>query len=362
MQSLKQPSARLLTPCGRGAVATIVLEGDSVRLTAVDRLFTAANGRAIGSQRLRRLAFGRWGTDEPFEDLVICRIAEREIEIHCHGGKTCVQRILSDLRSLGFETADEPPSLAADLSAAVCHARTLRTAGLLLKQQRAWSEFVDSIASMESCDEIAEAAREALKWAEFGRHLTEPWQIAIVGPPNVGKSTLLNALLGFERAIVFDQPGTTRDVVSARTVFGGWPVQISDTAGIRDTDDPIESTGVRAAQVRGESADLRLEVTDLSDAASAPVRFAGRTLYVGNKVDKAFGSGAGVDISVSATAGQGIEDLIERICQVLVPDIPPAGQCVPVTETQRLRLAALLEACGVGDLRAVTALVRDLPS
>ena len=77
--------------------------------------------------------------------------------------------------------------------------------------------------------------REWLAWEDFGLHLTRPWNVVLAGRPNVGKSSLINALLGYTRSIVFDQPGTTRDVVTAATAIDGWPIELSDTAGLRES-------------------------------------------------------------------------------------------------------------------------------
>jgi tRNA modification GTPase len=88
--------------------------------------------------------------------------------------------------------------------------------------------------------------------------------VVIAGPPNVGKSSLINALLGYQRAIVFDQPGTTRDVLTATTAIDGWPVELADTAGIREGDDAIETEGVARALAEIRAADLVVEVWDAS--------------------------------------------------------------------------------------------------
>ena len=81
-----------------------------------------------------------------------------------------------------------------------------------------------------------------------GRHLLTPFDVVLAGPANVGKSSLINALVGYNRAIVYDAPGTTRDVITAETAIDGWPVTLSDTAGLRDSDDPLEMAGVQTAQ------------------------------------------------------------------------------------------------------------------
>src|SRR4029077_12681237 len=89
-----------------------------------------------------------------------------------------------------------------------------------------------------------------------GLHLVTGWKIALAGRPNVGKSRLLNALAGFDRAIVDPSPGTTRDIVTVRTALDGWPVELADTAGLRVSDDPVEASGIERAQDRQERADV----------------------------------------------------------------------------------------------------------
>src|SRR6202008_4270019 len=107
--------------------------------------------------------------------------------------------------------------------------------------------------------------------ADMGRHLDDAhrgerirdgFRIAIIGPPNAGKSSLLNALAQRQAAIVSDIPGTTRDVVEVRLVLAGYPVWIADTAGLREAADAIEAEGVRRALARAEEADLRLVVAE----------------------------------------------------------------------------------------------------
>lgn len=328
------PRARLVTPRGRGAVATIEVHGSATDFERLDDLFAAASGKKLAEQPLGRIAFGVWGAAEPQEELVIVRAAATLLEVHCHGGDACVNRILDDLSRVGFRS--EPgilhspkDRLEAAMDEAITRVVTLKTASLLLKQQRLWRELLDR-------DEgPTESERAAIShWTSFGLHLTEPWQVVIVGEPNVGKSTLLNALLGFERSIVFDQPGTTRDVVSAQTVFDGWPVVLSDTAGLRESRDAIETSGIQFARSRGAEADLCLVLSDLTGQNSTPIGLAdGPSIRVGNKVDRISGGKipAGIEIAVSAQTGENVEALIDLIVRALVPALPAPNQCVPVS-------------------------------
>lgn len=268
----------------------------------------------------------------------MCRLHDHAAEIHCHGGDACVQRILSDLRNAGFAKAH---IAARPLDQALTLAPTLRTAQLLLRQRRLWADAGMWLRTASSTNEVREFAAAVLEWTEFGLHLTEPWQVVILGPPNAGKSTLINTILGYERSIVFNEPGTTRDVVSARTVIDGWPILVSDTAGLRTTADEIEAEGVAFAANTAAEADLCLIVDDLTDRAElACVPPVSRKLRVGTKIDLAQPNGVH-DVCVSALTGEGMEQLLSDIGQSLVPDEPPSEQCVPVSQSHAERLIAL---------------------
>ena len=89
---------------------------------------------------------------------------------------------------------------------------------------------------------------QVIQGANFGIHLTRPWSVVVCGKPNVGKSSLMNAIVGFNRAIVHAQPGTTCDVVTQTTAVEGWPIELKDTAGLRNAENPIEAIGVRLSR------------------------------------------------------------------------------------------------------------------
>ena len=149
----------------------------------------------------------------------------------------------------------------------------------------------------ELAAEIAGAAR--------GEALREGLRIAILGAPNAGKSSLLNALAGREAAIVSPQAGTTRDVVEARAVIAGVPVVLADTAGLRETADAIEAEGVRRARAQGQSAELVLAVfaaDAVPDAETLALLEAG-ALAVVNKADLAAPALAGIVVSARTGAG-----------------------------------------------------------
>jgi len=134
-------------------------------------------------------------------------------------------------------------------------------------------------------DEIA----EALAGAARGERLRDGLVVAIAGPPNVGKSTLLNRIARREAAIVSPMPGTTRDVIEVHLDLDGYPVTLLDTAGIRDSDDPVEQEGVRRAQQRASEADLVLWVHDATDGPAqgetSPFSGAVTKWVVRNKID-----------------------------------------------------------------------------
>ncbi len=153
-----------------------------------------------------------------------------------------------------------------------------------------------------------------------GERLREGLSIAIIGPPNAGKSSLLNLLARREAAIVSETAGTTRDVIEVHLDLGGWPVVLADTAGLRESADAIEQEGVRRARARAAAADLRLLVLDATGdwqserraVVEATGRWTERDIVVVNKVDLAPVDDARV-VALSATSGAGLPDLLARL-------------------------------------------------
>jgi tRNA modification GTPase len=190
--------------------------------------------------------------------------------------------------------------------------------------------------------------------APLGLHLDTPWQVVISGAPNVGKSTLINALVGYGRAIVAAEPGTTRDVVSAATAIDGWPIELSDTAGIRASVDALEVAGITLAQQKLAAADLRVLVFDRSapfgPAEQALAAAWPDAMIVHSKSDlPPHGDARPAGIEACAPGGLGMEQLLAIIAARLVPAAPPAGSAVPfrprhVAAIQRARSHLLRDA------------------
>ena len=145
----------------------------------------------------------------------------------------------------------------------------MRTAEILLDQLHgALRDEIAGIAILAEQDAAVACARldALIELSAVGLHLLSGWKVVIAGRPNVGKSRLLNALCGFSRVIVDATPGTTRDVIAFRTALGGWPVDLTDTAGLRATDHAIELLGIERAKRELADADLVLLVLDQSES------------------------------------------------------------------------------------------------
>ena len=210
------------------------------------------------------------------------------------------------------------------------HVATLLEA---LVQVRSWTESaidfadeeIDFLADVELAERLQSLAADidsTLEKAAQGALLRDGVTLVISGPPNVGKSSLLNCLAGSDTAIVTEIPGTTRDVLRERIQLNGMPVDIVDTAGLRDTEDPVEREGIARARAAIQQADLLLELVDDRDAdkhaaAKVPVSPA-RVLRVYNKVDLSGGKiglrdtdSVTTDVGISAKTGAGVDELIQ---------------------------------------------------
>lgn len=352
-----------LTAKGRGAFATLRIAGPLSQVApALDAFFHPANSKPFTQQKIDRVLFGRWG-DDVCEDVVLCRMDEGIVDLHCHGGEAATNQIIEQLNSQGC--ISEPWTsylessvglLEAECQTAIARATTLKTASYLISQQSGiLRESIGQLLPEEvrlglepvepwldqSRDQLLQHVNDLLKWGRFGIHLTNPWKVVLVGRPNVGKSSLLNALMGYVRSIVFDQPGTTRDYVSAETAFDGWPIELTDTAGLRDADSGLEQQGIERTYSQAEKADLILLLLDYSQPATDDdkrlLKQYPEAIVVAHKSDlpqkwqPALPASA---LHVSSITNDGIDQLAQQIVASLIPSLPDPTQAFPVTTRQ----------------------------
>ena len=277
-----------LTGTGRSAIAVVAVRGPDAQevLQRCSRL-AVDQPASVGQVRL-----GHWtgpdaiqtdpspATNHPDETVVITAITANHWEIHCHGGTAAIERILADLQHCGAqwvrEIRTESPLIITEAEAVLARCLTEKTAAVALAQVRGalleWAvQWQSQPTSPEILATVKSEAQTILRSAEWTMRIAQPWKIVLVGKPNVGKSSLLNALVGFDRSITFDQAGTTRDVLHTETVIAGVPVRLSDTAGIRDSGEPIEAEGMRRALHAANTADLVIQVEDAT--SQQPVDF-----------------------------------------------------------------------------------------
>ncbi|WP_339728718.1 GTPase [uncultured Gimesia sp.] len=346
-------SAALLTPRGRGAVATIRVHGEATKIThAIDACFHSANKKSLAEQPLNRIVYGLWGQTNN-EDLVLCRIENETVDIHCHGGMAAVERILTDLQTQGCKVlswqeiaCQTQPALEVELQTALTAATTFRAAEILLCQSQgilrnAFEELIPDETADFDPDIFQTQIQNLLRWEHLGLHLTAPWRVVLAGRPNVGKSSLINAILGYDRSIVFNEAGTTRDVLTASTAIEGWPFQFSDTAGIREQADALEAAGIQRAEQTLQQADCRVILIDTSQPAHPDdQRLLSQwndSIIVTHKIDLPQRWDTPLPeqaIPVSSKTKAGIETLLDQLVKRLVPEVPPLETAVPVTQRQ----------------------------
>jgi tRNA modification GTPase len=372
-----------LTPPGRAAIATISIRGlDAIAL--VSGLFRPASGKPLTTFGIGRAIFGRFETAATTsEDLVVGLLAPDELEIHCHGGRAAVEAIGEALVAAGaaqltpaaWTHQQQSDPIAADALLALAEARTERTAAILLDQYRGALRHelteIDKALAKNDQAAAANALNQLLVRAGLGLHFTNPWKVVITGRPNAGKSSLMNALLGYQRSIVFHEPGTTRDVLTATTAIDGWPIELADTAGLRGESEapaePIESEGIARAYSQITSADLVILVADttaswdeslyqeVSRAACRP------PLIVHNKSDLVPPSAdLRTGIPTSAVTSLGLDGLCRAIATALIPLPPSPGTAVPFTINQITALRAIAAHLKSGQLTAARQDLRGL--
>jgi tRNA modification GTPase len=367
--------AAISTPPGRGGIGVVRLSGPS-SLEIAAAVFSVEGRAPLGVPN--RARFGRVidpRTQEPVDEAVLTYFkaphsytGEDVAELSCHGSPVVLGRVLELVTSRGARVA-EPGEFTfraffnkrIDLAQAqavrdVISAQTEYQARVAARQlegalsgrlaplkdalvetivhMESSVEFVEEDISPETAsrllaklDRIADALSAVAASFSFGKYVKDGFDLAIVGRPNVGKSSVFNRLVGIDRAIVTPLPGTTRDALYESTCVRGVPVRLIDTAGIRQTSDVVESLGITRSRAAIADADISILVLDVSEPltdddikllAEVPE---GRRIIVYNKTDL-LGSlrpeflepGAGVEVvAISALTGSGFEALTEAI-------------------------------------------------
>lgn len=305
------------TALGDGGIGIIRISGNKA-IEIANNIFRGVNGKKVEDIKSHQVAYGHIVDDSEILDEVIIIIMkapntytkEDVVEIHCHGGSLTVKNILDLTLRQGARLA-EPGEFTKraflngrlDLTQAQAVMDIIRSktdASLKMALGHLSGQFAEKIsgyrhellgmiAHLEASidfpeEEIEEFAiadvklkvnnligeiTDLLATADTGKILREGLETAIIGKPNVGKSSLLNALLKEQRAIVTDIPGTTRDIIEEFINIEGIPLKIVDTAGIRETDDFVEQIGVEKARNYIANADLILVLLDISQALTA---------------------------------------------------------------------------------------------
>jgi len=365
----------LMTPDARGAVAVLRVRGGQA-LAVADSMFRQARGSRLALSAPAVPRFGRIGAGAGDEVVALVIDTGRgipDVEVQCHGGPAPVALVVAALVAAGAEQESPLAYLRhaarslveAEAWEDLSRAPTLRTAEILLEQaQGALERAILDIRGLVATDPARALAdvETLLKSCEVGLRLVDGWTVALAGRPNVGKSRLLNAIAGYDRAIVDPLPGTTRDVVTVRTAFDGWPVEVADTAGLRAAEDPTEAAGVALARLRQVDSDLTVLVLDRSEPLTALDRtllftLRGR-LIVANKTDlPSAWEPHEVDhaLALSAQRGDGLDKLAETIARTLVPEPPPTGAAVPFRVVHKARLVAVRDALRSEDLPGASA-------
>ena len=342
--------AAIATAIGSAGVAIVRLSGA--------RAFEVAE-RVAG----RRIRTGVQFVKMPLDECLVLGFkspksytGEDCVEFQCHGGRVTPQRILDALLSSGARLAqrgeftrraflngkldyDQAESVLELIHAKTERAADIALAGLRGERNKSFRELYDRAIALSShlehaldvfedelpesfyaqteraCRELEEESRQIIRRSREGKILREGALVVLAGPPNAGKSSLMNALLNENRAIVSDIPGTTRDSIEEWLSIDGYPIRLVDTAGLRASDDAIESEGVRRAEKLIASAQIVLRFTEEKTDDAREIAVCGKADILSSDRKRDLRE-KGVRVH-SAVTGEGLEELKVAITERL---------------------------------------------
>ncbi len=426
---MEKTIAAISTAPAPGGIGMVRISGKDAFAVA-DRVFRGVSGRAVSQMKGYTAQLGGAFTPagERLDDVVALvyrgpksYTGEDVVELSCHGGLYVTKRLLQLVLDAGASPAGPGEFTRraflngkVDLAQAeavmgvigasgeqALKAAQAGSSGVLSKKIQAikaqllvqashlaaWADFPEEDVPAVEEQELLSAIRageesltQLLAGFERGRMYREGLSTVIAGRPNAGKSTLMNLLSGCERSIVTQYAGTTRDVVEETVLLAGVPLRLADTAGIRDTDDPVESIGVQAAKRRLESAQLVLAVFDSSQSLEKEDWELMDTLQgvpavaIVNKTDLPTQMDVGEiqrrfekTVFLSAATGEGLEELEQALSEILDTKEFHPEEGVLFTQRQRADAQRALDSLREGEqamalgmtLDAVTVCVED---
>lgn len=389
--------AAISTPLGTGGVGIIRISGKNATEIA-DRIFVSVNGKKLSSSKGYRAYFGRIFDGETAVDEVVCLVfraphsytGEDVVEINCHGGVVLLKKILRLVLQNGAQAAapgeftkraflngkldlSEAESVMTLISAQGeqgANAAFNQLEGSLSRKIEkinssllslaahiaAWVDYpddeIEELGNNELYSTIYNAYLELcalLSNFDSGMAVTNGVESAIVGKPNVGKSTLMNLLTGYDRSIVTEIEGTTRDVVEETVNLNGCILRISDTAGMRETGDIVEKLGVERSRKKLERAAIVFAVFDLSKPLSDEDKELideckdKNVIPIVNKTDLEprldvdyIKNKLGSPLFISAKSGDGYNELCDRVAELMGTKNFDTTSAMLVNERQRI--------------------------
>ena len=375
---MKETIARLQTPPGRGGIAVIELAGPSADAILAE-VFRPWPSHADGGPD--RLGLGYLvAAGRRIDEVVVCRNAGT-IEINIHGGPQVARAAMAALKDLGVALVEAPPAatdsfttahrrwanpaIGAEMLHALPLARSELVASVITHQ---WSGGLSRLAADilgrlagQTGDRGAERDACLAAAAALGvtARLLRPAEVVLAGPPNAGKSTLANALVGREVSIVHRRAGTTRDWVREQALLSGVPIWLTDTAGLWSAAGGVDEEAVRRAHVRAGEADL-VVLLGAETPAELPAWWDARcVIRVASKCDTC-PPAADADLAVSTRTGRGLDELARAIVTALGLDGIEPGAPMAFTQRQATLLTEAAAGLDDGDLGAATAALEGL--